>query len=86
MAATDDDTSSNEFLEEDGLQINEIDTSSESEYKDTSPSDPVLEINMLTKEEEFLLSTVDKITDPEAKQGITPFMVSEPGGKYRSSA
>jgi len=43
------DTSSDELLEEEGLHINEIETSSDFDYEDASPEKSVPEINMLTK-------------------------------------
>jgi len=46
MATTDDDSSSKDFLEEAGLQINEIETSSESEENNSSLEEPTHEINV----------------------------------------
>ena len=45
---------------EEGLQINEL--------SDTSSDNEKPEINMLTRDQEFLLSIADQITDPEAKK------------------
>jgi len=68
MAAIDDDSSSKDFLEKVGLQINEIETSSESKEKNYSPKELTPKINVLTNEEEFLLETTNNILDPETKK------------------